>query len=106
MDAATGGVRRPGGREVIGRGAVGGSAAQRGAVLLLMAGTAAADPLPSWRDGGAKRAITSCVERTTTPGHRDFVPPEDRIVVFDNDCHLAAAAPARHRANSDLRAQP
>lgn len=43
------------------------------------------DPLASWRDGAAKQAILAFVDRVTRPGSADFVPPADRIAVFDND---------------------
>jgi len=43
------------------------------------------DPLPSWNDGAAKQAILQFVERTTTVGSPDFMPPTERIAVFDND---------------------
>jgi hypothetical protein len=43
------------------------------------------DPLPSWNDGAAKKAITDFVARVTTQGGPDFVPPAERIAVFDND---------------------
>ena len=45
----------------------------------------APDPLPSWNDGPAKRAILEFVERVTRAGGADFVPVADRIAVFDND---------------------
>jgi phosphoglycolate phosphatase-like HAD superfamily hydrolase len=45
----------------------------------------AADPLPSWNDGSAKSAILDFVSRVTAQGGADFVPPEQRIAVFDND---------------------
>src|SRR6476620_2217295 len=45
----------------------------------------AADPLPYWNEGAAKRAILSFVAAVTTPGSPDFVPPADRIATFDND---------------------
>jgi phosphoglycolate phosphatase-like HAD superfamily hydrolase len=45
----------------------------------------AADPLPSWNDGSAKSAILDFVGRITTQGGADFVPPEQRIAVFDTD---------------------
>jgi hypothetical protein len=45
----------------------------------------APDPLPSWNDGAAKRAIVEFVAKTTRPGGPDFVPPGQRIVTFDND---------------------
>ena len=44
-------------------------------VLASVHGAAAADePLPSWTDGIAKRAIVDFVQRVTTPGGKDFVP--------------------------------
>jgi phosphoserine phosphatase len=43
------------------------------------------DPLPSWNDGPAKRAILEFVHATTEPGSPDFVPPEDRLATFDQD---------------------
>jgi phosphoglycolate phosphatase-like HAD superfamily hydrolase len=51
------------------------------------------DPLPSWNDGRAKSAITSFVDRVTKEGSPDFVKPEDRIVVFDNDGTLWCEQP-------------
>jgi len=56
------------------------------AVLLLLTGVAyAADPLPSWNEGAAKKSIITFVEKVTTPGSPDFVPVPERIAVFDND---------------------
>ncbi len=46
---------------------------------------AEADPLPSWNDGKAKRSIIDFVGRVTKQGSPDFVPPAERIAVFDND---------------------
>jgi phosphoserine phosphatase len=46
---------------------------------------AGADPLPSWNDKAAKKAIISFVERVTKDGSPDFVPKSERIAVFDND---------------------
>ncbi len=43
------------------------------------------DPLPSWNEGKAKAAILDFVKATTTEGSPSFVPPSDRIAVFDND---------------------
>jgi phosphoserine phosphatase len=52
------------------------------------------DPtLPTWREGTAKRAILDFVARVTTRDHPDFVPPADRIAVFDNDGTLWAEYP-------------
>ncbi len=43
------------------------------------------DPLPSWNDGAAKKAIVEFVNATTTPTSQKFVPPEARIATFDQD---------------------
>ena len=53
----------------------------------------AADALPSWNDGKAKQSITAFVERVTTKGGKDFVPPPERIATFDNDGTLWAEQP-------------
>jgi phosphoglycolate phosphatase-like HAD superfamily hydrolase len=44
-----------------------------------------ADPLPSWNDGPAKKAILDFVRVTTEKTNPKFVPPEARIVTFDED---------------------
>jgi phosphoserine phosphatase len=46
---------------------------------------AQADPLPSWNDGPAKKAIVEFVQATTTQGSPKFVPPAERIATFDQD---------------------
>jgi len=46
---------------------------------------ARADPLPSWNEGPAKKAIVAFVEETTTQGSPKFVPPAERIATFDQD---------------------
>jgi phosphoserine phosphatase len=43
------------------------------------------DPLSSWNDGLAKRAIVEFVQATTTQGGPKFVPPAERIATFDQD---------------------
>ncbi len=43
------------------------------------------DPLPSWNEGPAKKAIVDFVAKVTKPETPDFVPEEERIAVFDND---------------------
>jgi len=63
-------------------------------VLASTLGTAAADPLPSWRDGKSKQAIMEFVARVTLPGSPDFVPEPERIATFDNDGTLWAEQPA------------
>ncbi|MBX5461283.1 MAG: haloacid dehalogenase-like hydrolase [Steroidobacteraceae bacterium] len=52
-----------------------------------------ADPLPAWNEGDPKRSIVSFVERVTKHGGPDFVPPAERIAVFDNDGTLWAEQP-------------
>jgi phosphoglycolate phosphatase-like HAD superfamily hydrolase len=51
------------------------------------------DPLPSWNEGPTKTAIIDFVGKVTAEGGRDFVPPEKRIAVFDNDGTLWAEQP-------------
>ena len=53
----------------------------------------APDPLPSWNDGAAKKAIVEFVTRVTTQGGPGFVPAAERIAVFDNDGTLWAERP-------------
>jgi hypothetical protein len=53
----------------------------------------AADPLASWNEGGAKKAIVDFVGKTTTMGSPGFVPPAERVAVFDNDGTLWAEQP-------------
>ncbi len=43
------------------------------------------DPLAAWNDGAAKQAILAFVAQVTTANSPTFVPPVDRIAVFDND---------------------
>src|SRR5262245_4481087 len=49
------------------------------------AASAQTDPLPSWNDGPAKKAIMDFVQATTTPGAPTFVPPAERAAGFDQD---------------------
>ncbi len=51
-------------------------------------------PLPSWNEGATKQSILQFVERVTTESDRGFVPPLDRIAVFDNDGTLWSEKPA------------
>jgi hypothetical protein len=53
----------------------------------------AADPLPSWNDSAAKRAILTFVEEVTTDNGPRFVPPAQRIATFDNDGTLWSEQP-------------
>ncbi|HSF31351.1 MAG TPA: HAD family hydrolase, partial [Candidatus Tectomicrobia bacterium] len=54
---------------------------------------AAAEALPSWQDGTAKRAIVDFVTRVTREGNPDFVAESKRIATFDNDGTLWAEQP-------------
>jgi len=49
--------------------------------------------LPSWNDGAARTAIVEFVAAVTTAGGEDYVPPEERIAVFDNDGTLWVEQP-------------
>lgn len=51
------------------------------------------DPLPSWREGAAKKSILHFAQRVTAEGGVDFIPPLDRIAVFDNDGTLWSEKP-------------
>ena len=52
-----------------------------------------ADPLPSWNDGKTKRAILAFVNKVTDKSNPDYVPPAERIAVFDNDGTLWSEQP-------------
>jgi phosphoglycolate phosphatase-like HAD superfamily hydrolase len=62
-------------------------------VSLTGSGSAQTDPLPSWNEGAAKKAITDFIARVTTQGSPDFVPVELRIATFDNDGTLWCEQP-------------
>jgi len=62
--------------------------------LFMPVTTAATDPLPSWTEGARKQAIMEFVQRVTTPDSADFVAPDERIAVFDNDGTLWSEKPA------------
>jgi hypothetical protein len=51
------------------------------------------DPLPSWNDGESKQALIRFVNDVSTEGGSQFVPPAERIAVFDNDGTLWAEQP-------------
>jgi phosphoglycolate phosphatase-like HAD superfamily hydrolase len=58
-------------------------------------GTAASasDALPSWNEGAAKTTILEFVAAVTDPAGDSYVPPEERIAVFDNDGTLWTEKP-------------
>jgi phosphoglycolate phosphatase-like HAD superfamily hydrolase len=55
--------------------------------------TSGGDPLPSWTEGSTKQAILDFVRSTTDESNSDYIPPEDRIAVFDNDGTLWSEKP-------------
>jgi len=63
------------------------------ALLVLTSVAYAADPLPSWNEGAAKKSIVAFVEKVTKPGSPHFVPVSERIAVFDNDGTLWCEQP-------------
>ena len=63
-----------------------------GCTALLPAPPAPA-PLPSWSEGDARDRVLAFVEAVTTPGSPDFVAPDARIAVFDNDGTLWSEQP-------------
>ena len=72
-------------------------------VVFIIAGAAAGysqskDPLPSWNDGENKEAIIDFVSRTTSKGHRDYIPAPKRIATFDNDGTLWSEQPLYFQA--------
>jgi len=62
-------------------------------LAFIVTGALAADPLPAWNDGKTKQSIVAFVEKVTQPGSPGFVPPAERIAVFDNDGTLWAEQP-------------
>lgn len=66
--------------------------------LALTAALHAADPLPSWNDTASKKSITGFVEKVTREGAPDFIPPAERIAVFDNDGTLWSEQPMYFQA--------
>jgi phosphoglycolate phosphatase-like HAD superfamily hydrolase len=63
------------------------------AIAAITPSARAADPLPSWNETDAKRAIIKFVENVTTEGSPEFVPPTQRIATFDNDGTLWSEQP-------------
>jgi phosphoglycolate phosphatase-like HAD superfamily hydrolase len=62
-------------------------------LTLVAQALAQTDPLPSWNDGLAKKAIVEFVQATTTQGNPQFVPPAERIATFDQDGTLWVEQP-------------
>jgi phosphoglycolate phosphatase-like HAD superfamily hydrolase len=62
-------------------------------VSLLSFQAHATDHLASWNDTATKKDIITFVEKVTTTNSPDFVPPDERIAVFDNDGTLWSEQP-------------
>ena len=63
-------------------------------LLFILSGNAfAQDLLPAWNDSPSKKAIIRFVQETTRTGYPQFIPPEERIAVFDNDGTLWSEQP-------------
>src|SRR5688572_19582472 len=62
-------------------------------VLAVPATAVAQQPLASWNTGPAKTAILDFVRKVTQHGSPNFVPPAERIAVFDNDGTLWSEQP-------------
>jgi len=54
-------------------------------IILSASAFAQSDPLPSWNEGSAKKAIMGFVHDATDKSSPKFVPPEERIAAFDQD---------------------
>src|SRR5262245_56976117 len=70
-----------------------GAAAALGLAACAGVGSGGGDPLPSWNDGAHKQAILRFVADVTRDGASTFVPPAERIAVFDNDGTLWTEQP-------------
>ncbi len=62
-------------------------------VSIPLLASAQTDPLPAWKEGAAKTAIVEFVASVVDSSGPDFVAPEDRIAVFDNDGTLWSEQP-------------
>jgi phosphoglycolate phosphatase-like HAD superfamily hydrolase len=58
----------------------------------------AADPLPSWNEGPARRSVVAFLEKVTREGGAGYVAPAERIAVFDNDGCLWSEQPMYFQA--------
>ena len=63
-------------------------------ILLLPTTTLhAQDTLPSWKDTASRKAIVAFVENVCDRSSSDYVPPAERVAVFDNDGTLWSEQP-------------
>ncbi len=63
------------------------------ALIFTAMSVGAQDPLPSWNDSAARKAIVTFVAEATTRGSSNYIPPGERIATFDNDGTLWAEQP-------------
>jgi hypothetical protein len=63
------------------------------AIALQPAIVRATDWLPSWSEGASKASIVEFVQSVTDPTSKQYVPPSERIAVFDNDGTLWTEQP-------------
>jgi phosphoglycolate phosphatase-like HAD superfamily hydrolase len=63
------------------------------ALVALAAPAKAGEFLPSWNEGPARARIVEFVQQVTDPTSRSYVPPAERIAVFDNDGTLWTEQP-------------
>ena len=61
------------------------------------------DLLPSWREGPSRRAIVRFVEMITSRDGPDYVPPPERVAIFDNDGTLWCEKPMYIQLDFALR---
>ena len=61
--------------------------------LWVLPALARADALPGWNEGAVKSRLVGFVEQVTDPQSSSYVPPAERIAVFDNDGTLWAERP-------------
>jgi phosphoglycolate phosphatase-like HAD superfamily hydrolase len=69
-----------------------------GLLLTLVSLARAETELPSWRDGPARQAIVEFVRAVNEQGSKDYVAPEERVAVFDNDGTLWSEQPLYFQA--------
>jgi phosphoglycolate phosphatase-like HAD superfamily hydrolase len=62
-------------------------------IVVLPSAAGAAEWLASWNDGASKTRIVRFVVDVTNPASRNFVPPAERVAVFDNDGTLWTEQP-------------
>lgn len=62
-------------------------------LCFLLVSCSSNDPLPSWNEGPAKKAIIDFVHETTRRDSQNYVPEEERIATFDQDGTLWVEQP-------------